>query len=305
MSLMVALGIDAGGSSTRWLLRDEKNVLAQGKTEPITGHHLTAKQREETLTRLSIMLAEVLAIAQPRAVVAGITGLSAHPDAKTFFQDSLAQKLELSSSRVTVYDDIALAYLSAFAPGEGVVVYAGTGSIAYHLQEDGSSLRAGGFGYLLDDAGGGFWIGQAGLKQVLRWMDETGAPSSQPLATHIYDALGARGWTDISPLIYTGGRSKLASLAPAVAKAATKGDVAAINILDEAGKELARLAEVLFKRLGKPLPVAFAGGITLLSPLLTDAFQEALSMKEFRVIATEPVHTAAQLAMKILVHDKI
>lgn len=298
---MIALGIDAGGSSTRWLLRDEKVVLAQGKTVSITGHLSTPAEREDISKRFLTMLLAVLAVAKPNSVLAGVTGLSAHPEGKAFFQRTLERTLELPPNRVTVYDDITLAYLSAFAPGEGVVVYAGTGSIAYHLKQDGSSLRAGGFGYLLDDAGGGFWIGREGLKQVLRWTDETGVPSKQPLAVAIYESLGVQTWTDISPLVYQGGRSKLASLAPAVAKAAAQKDEAAINILKNAGNELAQLAKVLLSRLKEPLPVAFVGGITSLSPVLSQAFKGALPIEiEFQIVKKEPVDTAARLALEHL-----
>jgi N-acetylglucosamine kinase-like BadF-type ATPase len=296
---MVALGIDAGGSSTRWRLADDTIVLAEGKITSISGHVATQEKRTVIVQVLSAMLGDVLNHARPQAVVAGITGLSAHADAATFFQETLAKVLELPLNVVTVYNDITLAYLSAFKPGEGVVVYAGTGSIAYHLKQDGSSLRAGGFGYLIDDAGGGFWIGREGLKKVLRWMDATGKKSNQPLAIAMYEALGVETWADISPVIYEGGRSKLASLAPAVARAA-QNDEAAMNILQEAGRELAQLAVLLLNRLETSLPVAFVGGITALSPVLEKAFKEALPAGAvFQVVNKEPVEAAVQLALQI------
>lgn len=302
---MIALGIDAGGSSTRWRLIDEARVLAEGKTVSISGHVATHEQRTVIFQTLSAMLGDVLIHARPQAVVAGITGLSAHADAATFFQETLAKILELPLSLVTVYNDITLAYLSAFKPDEGIVVYAGTGSIAYHFKQDGSSLRSGGFGYLIDDAGGGFWIGREGLKQVLRWMDATGKKSNQPLATAMYEALGVETWADISPVIYEGGRSKLASLAPAVAKAA-QSDEAGIGILKEAGRELAQLAILLLNRLEKILPVAFVGGITALSPILTQAFKDALPAGvEFRVVNKKPVEAAARLALEFKRVDEI
>lgn len=82
---MIVLGIDAGGSSTRWLLRHEGSVLAQGKVASISGHVSTEEQRERNAEYLSDMLLEVLRVARPEVVVAGITGLSAHADAPTFF----------------------------------------------------------------------------------------------------------------------------------------------------------------------------------------------------------------------------
>jgi glucosamine kinase len=298
---MIALGIDAGGSSTRWRLVNNARVLAEGRTISISGHVATQEQRTAISQTLSAVLGDVLNHARPQAVAAGITGLSAHADAAIFFQKTIAKFLELPLNSVTVYNDITLAYLSAFKPGEGVVVvYAGTGSIAYHIKSDGSSLRAGGFGYLIDDAGGGFWIGREGLKQVLRWMDATGETSSEPLALAMYEALGVQTWAEISPIIYEGGRSKLASLAPAVAKAAIQKDEVAIGILKEAGRELAQLAILLLNRLGKSLPVAFVGGIAALSPILEGAFKDALpDGVEFQVVNKEPVEAAVQVALEV------
>jgi glucosamine kinase len=294
---MIALGIDAGGSSTRWLLRDQTKVLARGKTASVTGHVATQSQQEDTFAKLNIMLDEVKGFAQPQNVVAGIAGLSATPNASEWFRTTLAQLLNLESQQVTIHDDIYLAYLNAFEPGEGILIYAGTGSVAYYLSEDGSRLRAGGFGYLIDDAGGGYWIGREALKQVLRWADETDTPQ-QPLARVMYETLGATRWSEISALIYTDGRSKVASLAPAVALAAAQGDEAATNILKEAGRELAKLGQVLINRLGRPLPVALAGGIRALSPVLIRSLESSLG--RFQVVSGEPVETAARLALERL-----
>jgi glucosamine kinase len=297
---MIALGIDAGGSSTRWLLRDETRILARGKTEPITGHVTTSAQQKQPLTLLTAMLLKVCNIAQPQSVVAGITGLSASPDALAWFRQTIAQLLQLEARQVNIYDDIYIAYLTTFEPGEGILVYAGTGSIAYYLKQDGSRLRAGGFGYLIDDAGSGFWIGREGLKQVLRWGDETDTPPQQPLTQAIYKALGTTTWSDISTLIYTGGRSKVAALAPAVALAAARGDDAAIHILKEAGQELARLGTTLINRLGQPLPIALLGGISALSPVLLRGLESTLPAGvKVQVVSREPVETAAKLALNI------
>jgi glucosamine kinase len=297
---MIALGIDAGGSSTRWLLRNETQVLARGRTDSITGHLITAVQ-QETLAKLTNMFSDICKVAQPQSVVAGITGLSASPDAPEWFREHIAQLLDIQTQQVKIYDDIYIAYLTAFEPEEGILIYAGTGSVAVYLKRDGSRLRAGGFGYLIDDAGGGFWIGREGLKQVLRWADETDTLPQQPLAKAIYEALGTKTWTDISTLVYTGGRSKVAALAPAVALAAVGGDNAALSILQEAGRELAQLAKTLINRLDRPLPIALLGGISSLSPVLVAGLGAALpSDVKFRVISVEPVETAARLALENL-----
>ncbi len=314
---LVGLGVDAGASSTRWRLVDGfGRVLGEGLAGPVTGHLFAAEERQETLTRLQEMLREVRAVARPHAVVAGVTGLHAGTEVAETLAKFFAKGLELSPTRVAIDNDMGIAYRSAFRPGEGVLLYAGTGSVAYHIRVDGSPLRAGGYGYLVDDAGAGFWIGQAGLRRVLRWVDETGGAVDRPLANAMYDALGSRNWPDIMASVYGGGRAGLAALAPAVAKAAHEEDEAAVKILQDAGRELARLARALLERLNRTedknrgdskerntpsgrLPVAFAGGITQLSPQLTAALRTALPTEtHFEIVTTPPVQTAAELAVE-------
>ena len=301
----VGLGVDAGGSSTRWrLLNGAGRVLGEGRTGPVTGHLFAAEEREETLLRLREMLGEVRSVARPHAVVAGVTGLHPGTEAEGTLIKFFSEGLGLPPARVTVDNDMYVAYRNAFRPGEGVLLYAGTGSVAYHIRADGTAIRAGGYGYLIDDAGAGFWIGQAGLRRVMRWVDEAGSPAARPLADAVYGALGSRHWPDIMGTVYGGGRAGLAALAPAVAGAADAGDEAAVEILRDAGRELARLALALLERLGENLPVAFAGGVTRLSSHLTSSLEEALraalsSNTRFEVVTTPPVGAAAELAVEL------
>jgi N-acetylglucosamine kinase-like BadF-type ATPase len=297
---VIGLGIDAGASSARWLLLDEHDrELGRGSTGPITGHLFTAKERQETFHHLDTAMAEALAIARPDAVVAGITGLHGGTEAKEILTQRIAETLELDPRSIALEDDMYVAYRNAFEPGEGVLLYAGTGSVAYHLRRDGSIVRAGGYGYLIDDAGAGFWIGQMGIRQTMRWLDELGHPAERPLATLIYDSLSARDWPGIMARVYGEGRSRVASLAPAVAAAAQAGDEAAQAILEQAGRALAQLASAVLGRTPNGLPVAFCGGVTRCGPILSRALEEALPARtELRVITTEPVLAAARLALR-------
>ena len=304
----VGLGVDAGGSSTRWRLLDGTGrVLGEGRAGPVTGHLFAAEEREETLARVREMLEEVRATVRPHAVVAGVTGLHPGTEAEATLIKFFSEGLGLPPAQVTVDNDMYVAYRNAFRPGEGVLLYAGTGSVAYHIRGDGTVMRAGGYGYLIDDAGAGFWIGRAGLRRVMRWVDErvdeTGGPADRPLARAVYEALGSRHWPDIMGTVYGDGRAGLAALAPAVAGAALEGDEAAVEILRDAGRELARLALALLGRL-EDLPVAFAGGVTQLSPHLTSSLEEALRAAlpphtRFTVVTTPPVGAAARLAAEL------
>lgn len=296
---MIGLGIDAGASSSRWLLLEDGQELARGRGPAITGHMFADGDRASTLERLTGLCADVLRHGAPDSVVAGITGLDPGGGPARELAAALAGGLGIPGDRVHVTHDMAVAYRSAFAPGQGVVVYAGTGSIAYHEPSEPTSepLRVGGHGYLIDDAGGGFWIGRRALQSVLRERDRLGRRPTGSMAEQLYARIGSDRWEDVRAFVYGGGRTAVASLAPAVGAAAAAGDDDARTILHEAGAALARLARVMFERLGGQLPVALMGGIVNAGEPLLDGFASAAPQSvEWRAVPLEPVAAAARLA---------
>ena len=135
---MIGLGLDTGGSSSRWLLLDEQgHEVGSGSAPPITGHIFTEEGRAENLGRLQKVLQTVIEIAQPDAVVGGITGLHKDTPAAATLQREIYRALELEPEQVRLDNDMSVAYASVLGPGEGVLVYAGTGSIAYHVSLEG------------------------------------------------------------------------------------------------------------------------------------------------------------------------
>ncbi|CAN5781431.1 N-acetylglucosamine kinase [soil metagenome] len=293
----IGLGIDAGGSSSRWLLLSSTGaVLGEGRGGPLTGHIFSADEQDEQLDRFVEILAAARAVHPPDALVAGITGLHPGTVAAELFRRAVMETLGLDVQRAVLDNDMHVAFASAFGPGEGVLVYAGTGSVAYHETVTGEIVRAGGYGYLIDDSGAGYWLGHRALRALFRQVDAAGGPSDTPLAGALYARLGSRVWSDIMPVVYGGGRSFVASLAPAIAAAERAGDEVARDILKRAGAELARLAQVVQGRLGAVLPVAFAGGVTRLSPVLTESLETHLGAS-VRMVEGEPVYAAARLAL--------
>ncbi len=316
MSARAALGIDAGGTSTRWRLVDGSGgVLGQGRLGPLSGLVFDAAGRTaatssvEELARAAAGALRTSGASPLAVVVAGVTGLSAGGEPARWLAAELARGLVRAlgagaapaAGEVRVLGDMDVAYGAAFAPGEGVLVYGGTGAIAYHVTAAGETLRAGGHGYLLDDEGGGFSVGRAALRSVLREADRLGRPPRGALAEALYTAIGGRDWEVVRAHVYGGGRSRVAALAPAVAAAAEAGDETARTVLRWAGAELARLANVLLARLRADLPVALAGGVLHLGSELTGAFAAALPAgTKPRWVAGEPVDAAAELARAAL-----
>ena len=293
--MTLALGLDAGASSTRWQLeRQDGLVIAGGRTAPITGHLFTSEARDAARAEIAAMAAEVARHGRPDFVVAGVTGLSIDSAPAQLLQLAITQAFGLPPERVAVWDDLRIAYLGAFDPGEGILVYAGTGSIAYHLTSDLVVARAGGHGFLIDDAGGGFWIGQHALRALLRRRDA--GRITTPLDQALLTVIGGEDWPHIRAFTYGGGRQAVASLARVVGDAASQGDGEAVKLLALAGGELARIGQVLIDRLGL-LPIALAGGVASGTPLLMDGLRSGLgSGVVVRLHTAEPVVTAARLA---------
>jgi N-acetylglucosamine kinase-like BadF-type ATPase len=294
----LGLGIDAGGTATRWRLADiGGQCIAQGSVAPLTGHLFSAAAEERARQIVLDMAQAVMKQARPLGIIAGITGLTRDTPAEATMRALLAETFELSSDKVFVAEDMWIAYLSYFALGEGILVYSGTGSIGYYLSETKEVIRVGGRGNLIDDSGSGFWIAREALKAVLRAEEESpGAGWTTTLGTCLAKALGGTDWNIVRSFVYGGDRGKIGSLARAVGEAAQNGDGTALTILKDAGEELARLANALIKRLG-PRPVALVGGSTRLHPILSAAFRkELVAPVEFIATDLDAALTAARLA---------
>ncbi len=294
----LGLGIDAGGTATRWRLADTSGrCAAQGTVAPLTGHLFSAAAEERARQIVLDMAQAVMKQGRPLGIIAGITGLTRDTPAEATMRALFAETFELSADRVFVAEDMWIAYLSYFALGEGILVYSGTGSIGYYLSEDKEVIRVGGRGNLIDDGGSGFWVAREALKSVLRAEEESpGAGWTTILGTCLAQALGGTDWNIVRSFVYGGDRGKIGSLARAVGEAARAGDGTALDILKEAGGELARLANALIKRLG-PRPVALVGGTARLHPVLSEAFRKELAAPvEFIATDLDAALTAARLA---------
>ncbi|MBB5233892.1 BadF/BadG/BcrA/BcrD ATPase family protein [Deinococcus budaensis] len=267
----LALGLDAGGSGTGWALVGGGAVVARGQARPLTAALLARAEGEAALAQLTRALPGV-----PDTVHAGVPGLHSGSAAADTVRAALARALGVPPGRVTVEGDLDLAYRAHLAPGEGILLYAGTGSIAYHVSGDGGAVvRAGGRGYRLGDDGGGFSLGRAALRWLTDTLDAGEVPSS-PLAAEIAALTGGLDWPALRAFAYGGpGAAAIASLAPAVGRAADAGDPVAQALLDGAAASLADLARRVQARVG-PLPVRATGGALRVSPRLPAALARQL-----------------------------
>jgi N-acetylglucosamine kinase-like BadF-type ATPase len=292
---LLALGLDAGGTQTRWaLMRTPGVVVAEGQVGGFSAQEVQGPGLTQVAGLLEELARAVLAEGRPVRVHAGLTGFG------TLSGDLarlVAEPLGLTPQAVTLSSDIETAYLDLFAPGQGYLVYAGTGSVAAFLDEARVLHRAGGRGVIIDDGGGGHWIACEALRQVWRAEDERpGSWRDSAMAQELFTLIGGSDWPQTRQYVYSGSRGDVGRLALAVARTADR-DPAAAAILRAAGTELARLAHTMIVRHG-PRPVVLSGRAAALHPLISETMRAALPPgTPFALRACHGEHAAAHLAL--------
>jgi N-acetylglucosamine kinase-like BadF-type ATPase len=256
------LGIDGGQSSTTALIANESGrIVGEGRGGPC--NHVAAAERQAKFIRtISACLAE--ACQQARldasavAFAAACFGFSGGAEDKEL---SLRQLVRSAAYKFT--HDAEIALTGAFAGHPGIIVIAGTGSMAFGRNAAGTTARAGGWGYLFGDEGGAFDLIRRALRAALQYEEGWGPPTAlRDLLLHAADAPDANAVMHAFYNRFT--RASIASMAPLVTRAADEGDPVAAGIIEQACRKLAWYVQGIYGRLfaaGEHVPVAYIGGV--------------------------------------------
>jgi N-acetylglucosamine kinase-like BadF-type ATPase len=273
------LGVDGGQSGTTALIGDETGrVVGIGHAGPVN-HVGAAEGRAKFLSALGGSLtaaAEQAGLTAPEFESACL-GFSGGPADK----EALTREI-VKSSRYSITHDALIALSGATAGQPGVVVIAGTGSIAFGRNAEGRTARAGGWGYIFGDEGGAFDLVRRALRAVLRHEEGWGPPTR--LRDSLLAAAGASDANDLLHRWYTEEypRTRVAALAPLVEVAAAEGDAEAYNILMSSAHNLAKLATAVRRQLFvdfMPALVSYSGGVFRCRAIL-DRFRLVVAMEE-------------------------
>jgi len=201
------------------------------------------------------------------AALVGAAGAGRAPE-----REALAAAIAAAgiAERVDVRGDIEVALAAAFDNAPGILINAGTGSIAYARTADGRLHRAGGHGWQLGDEGGGYWLGRRALAAAARAHD--GLEESSTLLERLLVAHGLQTFDDLIRWTATATPAQVAALAPHVLNAAREGEIVAQRIVADAAVELGQLVRVLTRHFSgkEPIKIATTGGLLRPgSPLLT------------------------------------
>jgi N-acetylglucosamine kinase-like BadF-type ATPase len=227
---------------------------------------------------------------------------------------------EVLHGRIEVVSDLETTLEAAFGGGPGVIVIAGTGSIAYGRDAQGKTARAGGWGLAISDEGSGQWIGRAAVSAVLNAND---AGENPPLLKTILSLWKLASLDELVRHANASPPPDFSSLVPAILSAAENsaaenprpsgawtghpGDPVADSVLRRAGTELAALARNVIRRLfggEASVPIAMTGGVFRQSELVRQVFYNGVTAEFPRAnvhpAVVDPVEGALALARKAL-----
>jgi glucosamine kinase len=302
------LGIDGGGSKTRCAVGDKSSLLATAAAGPSNITRVGEARARESLHQAihDACAAAKIDPRQLRRACIGAAGAGREEIA------SIVRRIvaEVIPGEIEIVGDMRIALEAAFGAGPGVVVIAGTGSIAYGRNAKGSTARAGGWGFALSDEGSAHWIGRMAVATLLRVQDNDAR--LEPEASPLFNELKAAWKLDsLGQLVRTANSTPdFAALFPAVQSAASAGDAVAQRILAQAGVELAQLASIVIRRLfpelpppsSSAVPLAIVGGVFRHAPRVRELFYNEVRSVYSNVVLNpeviEPVHGALQRARR-------
>jgi N-acetylglucosamine kinase-like BadF-type ATPase len=293
------IGLDAGGTKTIGLLADENGEVVREARAGGANFRVTGELGiEKTLYEVILALDPPVPLG---ALCLGIAGADRPPQVEIVRE--VIARLGFRR-RVRVVNDAVIALVAGTGDGLGVVVVAGTGSIAYGRDASGKTARSGGWGYLLGDEASAFWIGHAAVRQGIRGVDGRGPATS--LFDRICERVGVTSPQDLADWFYglEMPRIRVAELAPVVQEAADDGDEAADQLLDMAADLLARSARAVDRQLSFPegYPLVLSGGTFRACPSLVTRFETVLGLPHATVsrLTVEPARGAVLLAVEEL-----
>ena len=259
----IVVGVDGGGTKTRVVVADETGKSLADVEGP--GSAVRPGQAERSADVIAETVKRALEDAEmssvvPRVLYVGVAGVGREPERQALWQALAGREL---AEEVLVHPDATIALDDAFGDGAGVLLIAGTGSVAFGRSPAGVIARCGGWGPNIGDEGSGAWIGRRALSVATAASD--GREPETALTGAILTAAQVNDVNDLVAWAAAATPALLATLAPAVISEAEAGDLRSNAILSMAVEELVlhvrALARQLFVDERAAVPVALTGGL--------------------------------------------
>ena len=297
------LGFDGGGTKTECIALDANGSVVghgnSGPSNPLRVGYDAACAALQLAAAAAVSSANFDA-SDVRGICAGLAGAG---------RRNVAEEMRVRLSRIwpgaqiQIVTDAEAALETAVGAAPGVVLIAGTGSIALGRNSKGEVARAGGYGPWIGDAGSAYDIGRNATLAVARARD-LAAPGTV-LAEMILSMLSCRMWDDVIEKIAAGPGAVFPKLVPIVMQAAEEGDSAARGILTRAALDLADIALAVIGRLNMKdaeFRIARVGGVFgrnyILDSRVDDLISRVVPGAQVGLLEHPPALGAARVARR-------
>jgi N-acetylglucosamine kinase-like BadF-type ATPase len=294
-------GVDGGQSGSELVLANADGttvVRVNGPACDLVGERPGSRRRADAIDGLlaaAWQRAEQTGPPRLRALVAGLSGYDGYEVEAALPQSAI--------ERLRFVHDSEIAHAGALAGEPGIVVIAGTGSVALATDSAGRSLRVGGWGYLFGDEGSAFWLARRAIARAMRARDRGNfaARGEGALVEIVREHFGVRSLYEILHGFASGAlaRSRIAEFAQTLVRASADCEAAG-ELVDDAVRGLAELVTVADARLApqRPRAVSYAGGM-FAEAAIRERFARALDAAfEVRAPRRPPVEGALLLAYR-------
>jgi N-acetylglucosamine kinase-like BadF-type ATPase len=299
-------GVDGGQSSTIAVIGDESGrVLGRGVSAPadeIGAGHQSTRLYDALVAALDRARANAGLARETRfeIIVAGVSGYEGRV---------YGREPQLPTERLVLLHDAPIAHAGALGAGSGVVVIAGTGSVAYIVDDDDRRAMQGGWGYLFGDDGSAFWIAREALRNALhaREHQTEKACATEASALTFFSSANLR---DIVAAFYHGAipRDRMASFAAPIIELAEDGDACAVEAVRKGQRALALLAmgatAAPWRWRDRPR-VAFVGGLLRSPSFKAGLYDELATLANGALDLVEPQHEPAVGALMLAYRRKV
>jgi glucosamine kinase len=300
----IVIGIDGGGTKTRLVVADG----AGGVLTSVSGgpSSITRDSVDPAADTIAALVAEAMTAAgiageTPSVVCVGVAGAGREPARKALLRALRSREI---ADEILVTTDAQVALADAFSDGAGVLLVAGTGSIAYGRGPTGVEERCGGWGERLGDEGGSVWLARRALSAATASADGREPPTA--LLGAVMTAAQCDEPSDLIDWAANATPADIGALATAVMRAAENGDQRANTLVAIAAEELVlhvrTLARALFGDERAAVPIAFTGGLlargSLMRKLVEHRLRTAVPGMVLHGDEVDAARGAARLARK-------
>lgn len=299
------LGIDGGGTKTAFSLCDERGHIVSTAVGPGCSY----KQHGTVAVLHTLLSCATQCSEQAHIALSDITGacvglpcFGEDPSQDAVFAQQLREMF--FQFPLHLVNDAEVAWAGSLAAQAGVNIVAGTGSIAFGVDDAQNSARCGGWSWVFGDEGSCHWVGMKTMELFSKEAD--GREPKGALYKILHEELQLSNDMQFTALMeqdYCPYREKTASLQLFLCRAAQLGDEAAREIYRAAARELAMIVKGVTNSLSfdKPVRVSYSGGIFRAGALILEPFTALLPAPQYELCSPQfsPVEGAVLLAFHI------